>query len=1115
MGSVIEDVKVVLATELAHLGFSDENLAMSVRAFSVREGLDRGFEVLVTAASTDPDLDLDRVAGRGAALRLMAGIGASPRRVWSGVCRAIEQVEVDATGLSIYLLRIVPQLFRLSQRTNRRLFQHRTAVEIAVAVLEEWGLAPEVRLHGLELPRHELRVQLDETDLDFISRQLEEAGVSYWFEQGEVPPEGAPGLERMKLVLGVEPQRGLRRHEGLPVRAASEHVDAEPHARELRISRAVRSGRVSLRGHDFRASRDLQLLAEAHVEHELERRYERYRFAPGAFLSERDDGVFRGARLDDRAAVAAAKIDLEREQTGRVTVRFMTNVLDLEPGSVLSLTGHPRGELCHPEGLLVVAAEVEGEIGGAWRVAVEATPTRQPHRPQLITPRPRAHGLESAIVVGPDSGDDEIHTDEHGRVKAQFHWDRDGRFDDRASCWLRVSQAWAGSGHGFVALPRVGSEVLVGFFEGDPDRPLVVGRAHNRVDAAPYALPEHRSKSVWRSRSTPGGEGYNELSFEDRAGEELVHVRAQRDLELVAMRDERTTVGANRTTSVRRSDRQHVGGSQSVEVRGDQAVRVGGRRTEVVEGGMESRAGARTGITVEDGKIVISNGQASIVLDGPIVRIDSASNIWLRSNRLVAIASKTVTIDKSVSIDQHDAVPPDVAQLPAPPAPSALPSAEASIVPGSSANPSPQGQGGKPPGGIADAKLDTMKVYEDLLAKAGVKVKLPKNLPLPPAVNEQLQHYARVIHKADVVQGQLLDPATYEAMKGLFRSRLEAEKARLVRIGDATRSNFEKNRDHLSDLKATLGDRLDLEKANLAKLRGDLGDIFSGKHGNFIESCKALVEVVKEQRAHIMALREDVIALIDSEKKWLEDTVGEWKAVGAEIQGALDDMKALVENPKDALLDLALGSDRQLGKDIASLADEFGMGEEVAALFGFDAPGGVSGGGAVGVIGATPGTVVALPKGNPAITGAPSLGAILGGGKTQLASAGLASTASPLASTSAITALGASPTVSASPTIVSRAGGLAGKDLLTAAGPGQVGFLQGPFEGQRMIVATESALPLDADAVSRHLVEAQLQGTPNGQAMNQILEAQGYVVYERSWGDFAGPFVQAPSQAGA
>jgi type VI secretion system secreted protein VgrG len=1094
----------LVGREVAEVGFADERLSMSVRAFSIHEGIDRTFEVLVTVGSMEADLDLDRVAGRASAFRILGRDGSAPLRVWSGVCREIEQLGVEEDGLSIYLVRIVPEFWRLTQRTTRRIFQHVTAIDIATTILKEWGLEAELRLQGAEFPRHEYRVQLDESDFAFVCRQLEEAGISYWFEPGEPKKVGDALLERMKLVFGVEPQRAAPRRSEVPLRSNAAHVLTGPYVRDVRVSRSVRPGRYALRGHEFRVSPELQLLAEAQAQHELERRYENYRYAPASFLSESSEAGTGVAELDERAAMSLAQIGLERQRTGRVLVRFATNIVDLLPGTVLSMSGHPRAELCAPEALLVVGAEWQGAVDGEWQIAMEAVPAREAYRAQLVTPKPRALGLESAIVVGAATGDDEVHTDEHGRIKVHFHWDREGKFDESASSWLRVSQGWAGNGYGMVQLPRVGTEVLVGFFDGDPDQPLVVGRAFNRVANHPYPLPQNRTKTVWRSSSTPGGEGFNELSFEDKAGEEVVHVRAQRDLETIALNDERSSVGANRQTSVRRNDRFVVGGDRSEEVRGAHSIRVGGRHTEIFEGGSESRSGARTGITMEDGKIVISNGQASIVLDGPIVRIDAASNIWLRSDRLVTISSKSVTIDKNVSINQHETVPAEVAKLAPPPSsePQAAPPAANKLPP-------------------AVPPFDSHKFYEDLLAQAGVKVKLPKHLPVPDSVNEQLEHFALVAHKAGVVKAELASPKLYSDMKQRLSDRLDAEKARLTAMGDSIRSTFDKDRDHLGELRSKLAARYSVEQENLAKLKTDLGDVFSGKHGGFIDSTKALYGVLKDQAAHVMALRKDVLAMIEEEKRFLNETVGEWKAIADEINGYLEGMKMLVENPKDALLDLALGPDRQLGKDLASLAEEFGYGDEVANFFG------------VGADAAPPGSPAAVPTAAGSVhasmtsvsamhaPSAPAIGSLIGGkGSGAMPSVGSsgslvhAADASPKALASMHAPVGGAATAKGG-LVVSRNGGLASHDLVTAVGPQQVGFLQSPSEGQLMVIPSEKAVPLDPALVNAKLVEAQLAGQPQQAAMNGVLEANGYAVYERAWGDWSGPFVQAASEAQA
>jgi hypothetical protein len=295
-----------------------------------------------------------------------------------------------------------------------------------------------------------------------------------------------------------------------------------------------------------------------------------------------------------------------------------------------------------------------------------------------------------------------------------------------------------------------------------------------------------------------------------------------------------------------------------------------------------------------------------------------------------------------------------------------------------------------------------------------------------------------------------------------------------------------------------LSERFEFEKANLAKLRGDLGDIFSGKHGGFVDSCKALYGVFKEQRAHILALRDDVVALIESEKKWLAETVGEWKAIGQEIQTTLDDFKALVENPKDAVLDIALGPEPELGKDIAALADEFGYGDQAAKFFGVESPSLKSGAG--GFAEAPAASLAPLASGHylPSQGVVGALGGAVPGGAGSAGGALLAAPSS-LPTTSTVSALGGAA-------VTSRAGGIGAHDVVGAVRPGQLGFLQSPVEGQRMIVSTERALALDPTVVNQHLVEAQLQGKAPGAAMNDLLDASGYAVYERPWGDFAGPF---------
>jgi len=197
-----------------------------------------------------------------------------------------------------------------------------------------------------------------------------------------------------------------------------------------------------------------------------------------------------------------------------------TNIADLRPGTIITIEGPPHPAL-DPRlgGWLVTSLSIDGSAQGEWTVRATAVPAREPYRPARRTPKPRAEGVQSAVVVGPAG--EEIHTDEHGRVRVQFPWDREGTLDEHSSCWLRVAQGWAGAGFGLFALPRVGQEVLVAFMAGDPDPPVVVGRVSNALNPPPLKLPDERTQSVWRSASSPGGGGFNEIRLEDRRGSEL------------------------------------------------------------------------------------------------------------------------------------------------------------------------------------------------------------------------------------------------------------------------------------------------------------------------------------------------------------------------------------------------------------------------------------------------------------------------------------------------------------------------------------------------------------------------------------------------------------------
>jgi uncharacterized protein involved in type VI secretion and phage assembly len=340
--------------------------------------------------------------------------------------------------------------------------------------------------------------------------------------------------------------------------------------------------------------------------------------APSKNAAHRLAGDDKGfARYDEQAGQSRAQRALDSIRATRYAVHFSTNAVDVAPGAVLSLAGHPKQALAPDKRLLVTEVLLEGSPDGEWDVAVSALFADTPYRPPIVTPKPTMSGSQTALVVGPEG--EEIHTDEFGRVRVRFHWDRGSPKGDGSSCWLRVAQGWSGPGYGFVAMPRVGQEVLVGFLEGDPDQPVVVGTMFNNTSRIAHQLPGHKTRSSWKSSSSPGGEGGNEVLFEDAAGKELVYLHAQKSLQEVVRADRGTVVGKTASTL---AGEKHL-------------ITVG--------------QGATLHEMVEQ-KITFTTGQASITLDGPDILIEAQGKIIVRSegDDLVLKGGPMVKINSSV-----------------------------------------------------------------------------------------------------------------------------------------------------------------------------------------------------------------------------------------------------------------------------------------------------------------------------------------------------------------------------------------------------------------------------------------------------------------------------------
>ena len=512
----------------------------------------------------------------------------------SGIIERIEDGNMDHHS-QFTTLTVVPALVALAHRTNSRIFQDMTIPEILDQVLNE-GLAPYGRsidtdfLSGVYEPQ-EYSVQFRETDLDFVSRLMEEHGISYHFvsEGGRevmVLSDSDGAFEDVPAV-GNEP--GM-----VPLHQRGAGPELQENIHSFRRNSKLRSTVARARIFDWLAP-TMPLEPENADAPELET------LANGAKIEpEREDyfhdepaTTFGHRTLGLSTSAVEAQVALRRARHQRDAVRCggTSTVTAMAPGTRFELLDHPQPELNTRYTVVAVqhafgihAPTIDPDTG-IYANRFECIPSVVTWRPERKRPRPRLNGIQTATVVGPAG--EEIHTDEHGRIKVQFHWDREGGLDEHSSCFVRVVQPWAGNGWGFVFLPRIGMEVAVTFVDGDLDRPVVTGCLYNGDNRTPYPLPDERTKSTIKTESSPGGGGFNELRFEDAAGSEEIFIHAQKDFNEVVLNDHNTTVGNNQTNNVDVDQTQTVHGNQSETVDGNQDMTVGGNRTVHVVGDFE------------------------------------------------------------------------------------------------------------------------------------------------------------------------------------------------------------------------------------------------------------------------------------------------------------------------------------------------------------------------------------------------------------------------------------------------------------------------------------------------------------------------------------------------
>ncbi len=572
---------------LPPIGFDlqpSEDLPEDLRVFrfQMAEALFEPYTILLEAVTMEPEVEQMLGASLGLDLcrheyiHTVFGVVASVE--WLGVVNG--QVELRLT--------VKPALSMLGQGQNSRSWEDCSALEIITEVLEE-GLKPynrKVDVDGVQrdTATRDYCVQYRESDLDFVTRLMEEEGISYYF----VHDEGCEVLTLFDTNEALNPVVNIDDTEIFPVithnpdEAEVESVLAVEWRRELTPTGVVTED------YDWRIP-DGALFAKAGQADTKLRVREVYVHGRRRFCAD-----------DLETQVGDMGEALSTPQTrghGRGNARHF------HAGFSLTLDGHELDEL--GDGLILTRVEHSGSdpmarLGSdgapGYTNFFECVPATQPVPPRRVTPKPRVYGAQTALVIGPK--DEAIHVDDTGRIRVRFHWGRDAKGElAHAECWIRVAQAWAGGGWGAQFIPRVGMEVVVDFLEGNPDRPLAVGCVYNGNNSHPYPLPDNKTMSGIRS-DTYTGEGSNELRFEDQAGSEQIYLHGQKDWSIVIENDKDQSVGNNETLEVGNDRSKHVIHDETVNVDNDETITVGNNHTETIAKIMKLDVGTNQMVTV-------------------------------------------------------------------------------------------------------------------------------------------------------------------------------------------------------------------------------------------------------------------------------------------------------------------------------------------------------------------------------------------------------------------------------------------------------------------------------------------------------------------------------------
>lgn len=585
-------------------------------SFELDEAISTPFQLKLELVSFEDDVDFGQLLDKPVLFTIWRG--ERPLRYVHGLVSTFSQGE---TGFhrTRYRALVEPVLARAGLRSNWRIFQQKTVPQILEIMLKRQGIT------GYELrsiDKHEVRefcVQAGETDLDFIARLAAEEGFVYRFEH-------TPKLHKLLITdrllgLGQISQGAIKGDDEDEVffdddtdpnqvlyHANSGGNQARPCLRRLRYSEQVRTARQVQRDYTFThpAYRQEQRADGSDLTHQSTT-YERFDY-PGRYKRGAVGAPFTATRI------TAWRHDARMAEVDGDDVR-------LQPGLSFTLIEHPRNDLnmhwratrVHHEGTQFTSLQEEAadaRQGARYTQAAVLVPGRTEWRPAPL-PKPRIDGPQMATVVG--SKGEEIYCDQWGRVKVSFPWDRESQDNEFSSCWVRVSQGWAGGSWGSMAIPRIGQDVIIQYVDADPDQPMITGRTYCGNQLPPYDLPKHKTRMTIKSQ-THKGDGFNELRFEDELGKEEVFIHAQRNQVNVVGNDETTTIGRNRVEQVGQDEQLSIGNNFRQDTARDHTQVIGqNSRVDIKHDLNEQVGNNRSESTGANQRVVIGNNSELVI----------------------------------------------------------------------------------------------------------------------------------------------------------------------------------------------------------------------------------------------------------------------------------------------------------------------------------------------------------------------------------------------------------------------------------------------------------------------------------------------------------------------